>query len=97
MRSTDYARYDRWRAKVVLGVQSAAIPRIRAVRGLEEVKALLSFFEAGMVRPVGTAARRRRSTSTPAAGRSTSSATTPSSWRATGGGCARSYVTSRVG
>ncbi len=52
----DYARYDRWRAKVVLGVQQQAVPRIRTVRGLEEVKALPSFFEVGMVRPVGTGA-----------------------------------------
>src|SRR6185503_18471358 len=52
----DYARYDRWRAKVVLGVQQQAIPRIRAVRGLDEVRALPSFFEVGMVRPVGTGA-----------------------------------------
>ena len=52
----DYARYDRWRAKVVLGVQPVAIPRIRAVRGLDEVKRLPSFFEVGMVRPVGTGA-----------------------------------------
>jgi len=52
----DYARYDRWRAKVVLGVQPVAIPRIRAVRGVEEVERLPSFFELGMIRPVGTSA-----------------------------------------
>jgi hypothetical protein len=52
----DYARYDRWRAKVVLGVQAVAIPRIRAVRGVAEVERLPSFFELGMIRPVGTGA-----------------------------------------
>ena len=49
-------RYDRWQAKVVLGVQTQAIPRIRAVRGLEEVQRLPTFHEAGFIRPVGTGA-----------------------------------------
>jgi hypothetical protein len=52
----DYERYDRWRAKVVLGVQSQPIPRIRAVRGVAEVERLPTFFEFGMVRPLGTGA-----------------------------------------
>lgn len=52
----DYARYDRWRAKVVLGVQSSALPRIHAVQGLEEVQRLPSFAEVGFLRPVGTGA-----------------------------------------
>jgi hypothetical protein len=52
----DYARYDHWRAKVVLGVQPVALRRIRAVRGMAEVQGLPSFAEVGFVRPVGTGA-----------------------------------------
>ncbi|HEV8631660.1 MAG TPA: ATP-grasp domain-containing protein [Thermoanaerobaculia bacterium] len=52
----DYGRYDRWQAKVVLGVQPEALPRIQAVRGKEEVERLPTFHELGMLRPVGTGA-----------------------------------------
>jgi biotin carboxylase len=52
----DYARWDAAQAKVVLGVQSHPIPRIRAVHGLDVVRRLPSFVEIGMVRPVGTRA-----------------------------------------
>jgi biotin carboxylase len=52
----DLARYDRWRAKVVLGVQPVALPQIRAVRGLAEVERLPSFAEVGFLRPPGTGA-----------------------------------------
>jgi hypothetical protein len=54
----DYARYDRWQAKVVLGAQAVAIPRIRAVRGVAEVERLPSFSFFGMVRPAGSGAPR---------------------------------------
>ncbi len=52
----DFTRYDRWRAKVVLGVQPVALPRIGAVHGLAEVERLATFAEVGMVRPPGTGA-----------------------------------------
>jgi hypothetical protein len=52
----DFARYDRLHAKVVLGVQPVPLPRIEAVRGLEEVQRLPTFAEAGFLRPVGSAA-----------------------------------------
>jgi ATP-grasp domain-containing protein len=52
----DYERYDRWQAKVVLGVQQQRIPRIRAVHGLAEVQRLPTFADVGMMRPVGTSA-----------------------------------------
>ena len=54
----DYARYDRWEAKVVLGAQQVALPRIRAVHGVEEVQRLPSFSSFGFVRPVGSGAPR---------------------------------------
>ncbi len=50
----DYRRWDRAQAKVVLGVQPHPIPRLAAVRGLDEVRRLPSFLEVGMVRPAGT-------------------------------------------
>jgi len=49
----DFARYDRWCAKVVLGVQPQPIPRIARVLGVAEVERLPSFAWFGMLRPEG--------------------------------------------
>ena len=51
-----FERYDRLAARVVHGVQPFEIPRIRAVHGADEVRALPSFDEFGRLRPVGTRA-----------------------------------------
>ncbi len=51
-----YVRYDTFHARVLTGVQTEALPQIRAVRGLEEVKALPSFDDIGLLRAVGTPA-----------------------------------------
>jgi biotin carboxylase len=49
----DYARYDRFAARIVSGVQAVAIPAITRVVGLDEVEALPSFAGVGFVRPPG--------------------------------------------
>ena len=49
----DYGRYDRLEARILTGVQTRDLPRIRAVHGLDEVKALPSFDGIGMIRHVG--------------------------------------------
>jgi hypothetical protein len=52
----DYKRYDRYDARVVHGIQSHEIPRIRAVHGVAEVEALPSFQGFGKLRYPGMSA-----------------------------------------
>ena len=52
----DFARYDRLEGRVVHGIQSRELPRIRRVIGEREVRALPSFDSFGKLRPVGTRA-----------------------------------------
>lgn len=55
-RDLDYGRYDRHEARVLSGVQEREIPRIRHVRGVDEVRSLPSFQGFGILRPPGTRA-----------------------------------------
>lgn len=52
----DLPRYDRIDARVVHGVQTHELPRIRAVHGVEVVEALPSFEAFGLLRHVGQVA-----------------------------------------
>jgi predicted ATP-grasp superfamily ATP-dependent carboligase len=49
-----YDKYDRYQARIIKGVQDTEIQTISAVYGVEEVKALPSFFMLGFVQPVGS-------------------------------------------
>ena len=62
----DYERYDRLEARVLNGVQPVEVQRIRAVHGVDEVRALPSFDAFGMLRPVGTRAPQTRDLDTQA-------------------------------
>lgn len=53
MQDLDMKRYDHYEARVVNGVQTHEIRRVRAVHGLAEIEALPSFESVQMVRPVG--------------------------------------------
>jgi hypothetical protein len=59
-RDIDYGRYDRYAARVLHGIQSETLPRIRAVHGVAEVEELESFQGFGLLRPVGTSAPQSR-------------------------------------
>ena len=50
----DYRRYDEHEARIISGVQPWEIRRIQALHGLDEVRALPSFFDVGFVKPVGS-------------------------------------------
>jgi biotin carboxylase len=52
-RDVDYSRYDSFSARILSGIQSEAIPAVRALHGLDEVEALPSFAGTGLLRPRG--------------------------------------------
>ena len=52
-RDVDYARYDRYAARIVSGIQPVALPQVRALHGLDEVEALPSFVGTGLLRRPG--------------------------------------------
>lgn len=56
VREVDYERYNRFDARVVHGIQSVALPRIRAVHGVAAVEALPSFQGFGKLRHPGMSA-----------------------------------------
>ena len=49
----DYARYDRFSARILSGIQSEPIAAVSALHGLDEVEALPSFAGTGLLRPRG--------------------------------------------
>ena len=49
----DYARYDRYSARILSGIQAEPIAAVAALHGLEEVEALPSFAGTGLLRPRG--------------------------------------------
>jgi hypothetical protein len=53
VREVDYARYDSLQARIVSGIQSVDIPRLRAVHGVEEVEELPSFHAFGALQRAG--------------------------------------------
>lgn len=52
-RDLDYGRYDRSHARVLSGIQSKEIRRIRKVHGVAEVESMPSFAGFGLLRQVG--------------------------------------------
>jgi biotin carboxylase len=60
----DYGRYDELQARIVSGVQTHEIRRVRAVHGLDAVRALPSFHDVGFVRPAGVRLAQTRDLST---------------------------------
>lgn len=62
----DYERYDALSARIISGVQEFEIPEIRAVVGLDEVRALPSFSGVGMLRQPGRPAPVSRDVNTKA-------------------------------
>src|SRR5207244_3950199 len=52
-RDVDYARYDRFAARIVSGIQPVALGAVHALVGLEEVEALPSFVGTGLLSGAG--------------------------------------------
>jgi hypothetical protein len=52
-RDVDYARYDSFAARILSGIQPVALRAVRALHGLDEVRALPSFVGSGLLRPPG--------------------------------------------
>src|SRR5262249_26193143 len=65
-KDVDYGRYDSLQARIVSGIQTHEIPRVRAVHGVDEVEQLSSFEGFGLIRPPGTRAPQTRDLNTKA-------------------------------
>lgn len=65
-RDVDYTAYDSRQARIVSGIQTEEIARVRAIHGVDEVENLPSFDGFGLIRPPGTRAPQTRDLNTKA-------------------------------